>query len=54
MELRRLLPDRGGAPPALGAPPACGGVAHMDAEGFDVLTSRKGSAEDVDEPCSPT
>ena len=65
MELRRLLPDlrravgdtrrvlvgfeRGGWSPALGAPPACGGVAHMDAEGFDVLTWRKGSAEDVDE-----
>src|SRR5665811_2097333 len=64
MELRRLLPDlrravgddrrvlvgfdRGGWSPALGAPPACGGVAHMDAEGFDVLTWRKGSAEDVD------
>jgi hypothetical protein len=65
MELRRLLPDlrravgddrrvlvgfdRGGWSPALGAPPACGGVAHMDAEGFDVLTWRKGSAEDVEE-----
>ena len=64
MELRRLLPDlraavgddrrvlvgfdRGGWSPALGAPPACGGVAHMDAAGFDVLTWRKGSAEDVD------
>jgi hypothetical protein len=58
MELRRLLPDlrravgddrrvlvgfdRGGWSPAL--------FAHMDAEGFDVLTWRKGSAEDVDEP----
>jgi hypothetical protein len=57
MELRRLLPDlrravgdtrrvligfdRGGWSPAL--------FAHMDAEGFDVLTWRKGSAEDVDE-----
>jgi transposase len=56
MELRRLLPDlrravgddrrvlvgfdRGGWSPAL--------FAHMDAEGFDVLTWRKGSAEDVD------
>src|SRR5664280_143361 len=64
MELRRLLPDlrravgddrrvlvgfdRGGWSPALGAPPACGGVAHMDAAGFDVLTWRKGAAEDVD------
>src|ERR1035437_10032764 len=64
MELGRLLPDlrravgddrrvlvgfdRGGWSPALGAPPACGGVAHMDAEGFDVLTWRKGSAENVD------
>jgi hypothetical protein len=64
MELRRLLPDlrravgdqrrvlvgfdRGGWSPALGAPPACGGVAHMDAQGFDVLTWRKGLAEDVD------
>jgi hypothetical protein len=58
MELRRLLPDlrravgdtrrvlvgfdRGGWSPAL--------FEHMDAEGFDVLTWRKGSAEDVDEP----
>jgi transposase len=57
MELRRLLPDlrravgddrrvlvgfdRGGWSPAL--------FAHMDAEGFDVLTWRKGSAENVDE-----
>jgi transposase len=57
MELRALLPDlrravgddrrvlvgfdRGGWSPAL--------YAHMDAEGFDVLTWRKGSAEDVDE-----
>jgi hypothetical protein len=56
MELRRLLPDlrravgdhrrvlvgfdRGGWSPAL--------FAHMDAAGFDVLTWRKGSAEDVD------
>src|SRR5450756_2619279 len=56
MELRRLLPDlrravgdhrrvlvgfdRGGWSPAL--------FAHMDAQGFDVLTWRKGSAEDVD------
>jgi hypothetical protein len=64
MELRRLLPDlrravgdqrrvlvgfdRGGWSPALGAPPACGGVAHMDAQGFDVLTWRKGLTEDVD------
>jgi hypothetical protein len=56
MELRRLLPDlrravgddrrvlvgfdRGGWSPAL--------FAHMDAEGFDVLTWRKGSAENVD------
>src|SRR5450759_338100 len=56
MELRRLLPelrravgddrrvlvgfDRGGWSPAL--------FAHMDAEGFDVLTWRKGFAEDVD------
>jgi hypothetical protein len=56
MELRRLLPDlrravgddrrvlvgfdRGGWSPAL--------FAHMDAEGFDVLTWRKGLAEDVD------
>jgi hypothetical protein len=56
MELRRLLPDlrravgdhrrvlvgfdRGGWSPAL--------FAHMDAEGFDVLTWRKGYAEDVD------
>src|SRR5674476_1442128 len=58
MELRRLLPDlrravgdqrrvlvgfdRGGCPPKL--------FAYMDAAGFDVLTWRKGSAEDVDEP----
>ena len=58
MELRRLLPDlrravgdqrrvlvgfdRGGWSPAL--------FAHMDAQGFDVLTWRKGLAEDVDEP----
>jgi hypothetical protein len=58
MELRRLLPDlrravgddrrvlvgfdRGGWSPAL--------FAHMDAQGFDVLTWRKGPAEDVDEP----
>ena len=58
MELRRLLPDlrravgddrrvlvgfdRGGWSPAL--------FEHMDAQGFDVLTWRKGSAEDVDEP----
>ena len=64
MELRRLLPDlrravgdtrrvlvgfdRGGWSPALGAPPACGGVAHMDAQGFDVLTWRKGLTDDVD------
>jgi hypothetical protein len=57
MELRRLLPelrravgdtrrvlvgfDRGGWSPKL--------FAHMDAAGFDVLTWRKGSAEDVDE-----
>jgi hypothetical protein len=57
MELRRLLPDlrravgdhrrvlvgfdRGGWSPAL--------FAHMDAEGFDVLTWRKGPAENVDE-----
>jgi hypothetical protein len=56
MELRRLLPDlrravgdarrvlivfdRGGWSPAL--------FAHMDAEGFDVLTWRKVPAEDVD------
>ena len=56
MELRRLLPDlrravgddrrvlvgfdRGGWSPTL--------FAHMDAQGFDVLTWRKGSAEDVD------
>src|SRR5450759_4642728 len=56
MELRRLLPDlrravgddrrvlvgfdRGGWSPKL--------FAHMDAEGFDVLTWRKGLAEDVD------
>src|SRR5665811_46824 len=56
MELRRLLPDlrravgdqrrvlvgfdRGGWSPAL--------FAHMDAQGFDVLTWRKGFAEDVD------
>jgi hypothetical protein len=56
MELRRLLPDlrravgddrrvlvgfdRGGWSPAL--------FEHMDAQGFDVLTWRKGSAEDVD------
>jgi len=56
MELRRLLPDlrravgddrrvfvgfdRGGWSPAL--------FAHMDAEGFDVLTWRKGSAENID------
>src|SRR5664280_304249 len=56
MELRRLLPDlrravgdtrrvlvgfdRGGWSPKL--------FAHMDAAGFDVLTWRKGSAEDVD------
>jgi hypothetical protein len=56
MELRRLLPDlrravgddrrvlvgfdRGGWSPAL--------FAHMDAAGFDVLTWRKGSAENVD------
>jgi hypothetical protein len=56
MELRRLLPDlrravgddrrvlvgfdRGGWSPAL--------FAHMDAEGFDVLTWRKGFAENVD------
>jgi hypothetical protein len=56
MELRRLLPDlrravgdrrrilvgfdRGGWSPAL--------FAHMDAQGFDVLTWRKGSAADVD------
>src|ERR1035437_1930141 len=56
MELRRLLPDlrravgddrrvlvgfdRGGWSPAL--------FAHMDAEGFDVLTWRKGFAQDVD------
>jgi hypothetical protein len=58
MELRRLLPDlrravgdqrrvlvgfdRGGWSPVL--------FAHMDAAGFDVLTWRKGFAEDVDEP----
>jgi transposase-like protein len=57
MELRRLLPDlrravgderrvlvgfdRGGWSPKL--------FAHMDAEGFDVLTWRKGVAQDVDE-----
>jgi hypothetical protein len=57
MELRRLLPDlrravgddrrvlvgfdRGGWSPAL--------FAHMDAEGFDVLTWRKGLADDVDQ-----
>jgi hypothetical protein len=57
MELRRLLPDlrravgdtrrvlvgfdRGGWSPAL--------FAHMDTQGFDVLTWRKGFAEDVDE-----
>jgi hypothetical protein len=57
MELRRLLPDlraavgddrrvlvgfdRGGWSPAL--------FAHMDAAGFDVLTWRKGLAEDVDQ-----
>jgi hypothetical protein len=56
MELRRLLPDlrravgdtrrvlvgfdRGGWSPAL--------FAHMDAEGFDVLTWRKGFTQDVD------
>jgi transposase len=56
MELRRLLPDlrravgdqrrvlvgfdRGGWSPAL--------FAHMDTQGFDVLTWRKGAAEDVD------
>jgi hypothetical protein len=56
MELRRLLPDlrravgddrrvlvgfdRGGWSPAL--------FAHMDAQGFDVLTWRKGFAENVD------
>jgi hypothetical protein len=56
MELRRLLPDlrravgdtrrvlvgfdRGGWSPAL--------FAHMDAAGFDVLTWRKGPAEDID------
>src|ERR1019366_9363355 len=56
MELRRLLPDlrravgddrrvlvgfdRGGWSPAL--------FAHMDAQGFDVLTWRKGFADDVD------
>jgi len=56
MELRRLLPDlrravgdqrrvlvgfdRGGWSPAL--------FEHMDAEGFDVLTWRKGLAEDID------
>jgi len=56
MELRRLLPDlrravgdhrrvlvgfdRGGWSPAL--------FEHMDAQGFDVLTWRKGSAEDID------
>ena len=56
MELRRLLPDlrravgdtrrvlvgfdRGGWSPAL--------FAHMDAQGFDVLTWRKGLADDVD------
>jgi hypothetical protein len=56
MELRRLLPDlrravgdarrvlvgfdRGGWSPAL--------FAHMDAKGFDVLTWRKGLADDVD------
>jgi transposase len=56
MELRRLLPDlrravgddrrvlvgfdRGGWSPAL--------FAHMDAQGFDVLTWRKGLAEDID------
>jgi hypothetical protein len=56
MELRRLLPDlrravgdqrrvlvgfdRGGWSPAL--------FAHMDAQGFDVLTWRKGLTEDVD------
>jgi hypothetical protein len=56
MELRRLLPDlrravgdqrrvlvgfdRGGWSPAF--------FAHMDAQGFDVLTWRKGFAEDVD------
>jgi hypothetical protein len=56
MELRRLLPDlrravgdqrrvlvgfdRGGCPPAL--------FEHMDAQGFDVLTWRKGLAQDVD------
>jgi hypothetical protein len=58
MELRRLLPDlrravgdtrrvlvgfdRGGWSPAL--------FEHMEAEGFDVLTWRKGPAENVDEP----
>jgi len=57
MELRRLLPelraavgdqrrvlvgfDRGGWSPAL--------FAHMDAAGFDVLTWRKGPAENIDE-----
>jgi transposase len=57
MELRRLLPDlrravgddrrvlvgfdRGGWSPKL--------FAHMDSEGFDVLTWRKGVAQDVDE-----
>ncbi len=56
MELRRLLPDlrvavgddrrvlvgfdRGGWSPAL--------FAHMDAQGFDVLTWRKGLAQDID------
>jgi hypothetical protein len=56
MELRRLLPDlrravgddrrvlvgfdRGGWSPAL--------FAHMDAQGFDVLTWRKGLADDID------
>src|SRR5664280_2975210 len=56
MELRRLLPDlrravgddrrvlvgfdRGGWSPAL--------FGHMDAQGFDVLTWRKGLAQDVD------
>jgi hypothetical protein len=38
--------DRGGGSPK--------SFAYMDAAGFDVLTWRKGSAEDVDEPCSPT
>jgi hypothetical protein len=58
MELRRLLPDlrravgdtrrvlvgfdRGGWSPSL--------FAHMHAQGFDVLTWRKGPAENVDEP----